>query len=225
MSYASQCDAYWSRVPDSAQDSAATRASMAMQIATFCGAGPVLELGCGTGALVRDLARRGCDVVGLDASLRALTIAERSLPGKFVVADMRRLPFADESFEAVIAVQSLEWLLEDDDITETIAEIFRVARRLACLWIAPAMPHIDAPRRPRSWWEQRLYAQGFVRRVSAVATLPTGPGVTDPGPFAIVVERLSRATERTLEPRTTTGGEVEPARTLLEERDVTIRLL
>jgi SAM-dependent methyltransferase len=46
--------------------------------------GPVLELGCGTGRLMKPLARAGRTIVGLDLSLPALTYLKNSLAGSSI---------------------------------------------------------------------------------------------------------------------------------------------
>jgi glycosyltransferase involved in cell wall biosynthesis/SAM-dependent methyltransferase len=150
----------------------------------------VLDLGCGEGILTQELALRGCDIVGLDVSQRAIALAQRRLPGRVVVADMCRAPFADASFETVIAVESAEWLAEDD-VPSLMAEIFRLARRRVCLWIAAggtgANPR-NATQRSRLWWEQRLFEQGFVPCGVPLTGSAPAPAV-GVGRFAIVVER------------------------------------
>lgn len=51
-------------------------------------AGPVVDVGCGTGHVTADLASRGLDVVGVDPSRGMLEIARRSHPDvRFVDAD------------------------------------------------------------------------------------------------------------------------------------------
>jgi ubiquinone/menaquinone biosynthesis C-methylase UbiE len=71
----------------------------------------VLEIGCGTGVVLRDLApmvgRRG-SVIGVDASRTVLAAARRlcrSSPGITLRhADGARLPFAAESFDVALAI-------------------------------------------------------------------------------------------------------------------------
>jgi SAM-dependent methyltransferase len=66
------------------------------------GPGPVLELGCGNGKLLKPLAAAGVSVVGLDISWHILTRLPAGIPA--VLGDASALPFRDESFTAVLDV-------------------------------------------------------------------------------------------------------------------------
>ncbi len=72
------------------------------------GDGPVLELGCGNGKLLRPLQAAGIDVVGLDISFNVLARL-----GQGVLADAARLPFQDDAFTAVLDVHCTGHLLAD----------------------------------------------------------------------------------------------------------------
>lgn len=62
-------------------------------------AAPVLDLACGGGRHLRELAEAGVEAIGLDLSRVLLAEARRAVPGlPLVRADMRRLPFRDETF-------------------------------------------------------------------------------------------------------------------------------
>jgi 2-polyprenyl-3-methyl-5-hydroxy-6-metoxy-1,4-benzoquinol methylase len=69
----------------------------------------VLDLGCGAGVPVtRWLADRGFTVTGVDVSARQLELARTNVPeGTFLKADMTKLAFAPESFDAVVAFHSI----------------------------------------------------------------------------------------------------------------------
>jgi SAM-dependent methyltransferase len=77
----------------------------------------VLDLGCGTGHSFRELDPRV--TVGVDREPRVLEGQERETH----VADMRDLPFPDDSFASVIAVQSLEHV---PDAVPVFKEVVRV---------------------------------------------------------------------------------------------------
>lgn len=66
------------------------------------GTGPVLELGCGNGKLLRPLRKAGVDAIGLDVAFHALRRLPAGTPR--VLADAATLPFADASFTAVLDV-------------------------------------------------------------------------------------------------------------------------
>src|ERR1035438_2311996 len=66
----------------------------------------VIDVGCGTGELAIELARRGCDVTGMDISPAAIEIAESkarsaSVAVDFRVGDATRLPGIEGTFDAV----------------------------------------------------------------------------------------------------------------------------
>ncbi len=85
--------------------------------ARFLAAGPVLDLGCGTGHSFAELAPR--ETVGVDIDRAALA----GQPRQTVVADIRRLPFDEASFESVLSAHSLEHVGDPETV---LAEIVRV---------------------------------------------------------------------------------------------------
>ncbi|MDP9118660.1 MAG: methyltransferase domain-containing protein [Actinomycetota bacterium] len=62
----------------------------------------VLDIGTGTGAAADEIARAGAKVVGVDRSLKMLSVAHRERPSlPFVAADVLDLPFRDRTFDVV----------------------------------------------------------------------------------------------------------------------------
>jgi SAM-dependent methyltransferase len=79
----------------------------------LAGAGPVLDLGCGTGRVALDLAARGVAVVGLDrdpALLQALSERAEGLPVETVCADARAFDLG-RRFPVVLAPMQTVQLL------------------------------------------------------------------------------------------------------------------
>src|SRR6266540_5350592 len=79
--------------------------------------GRTLDLGCGTGHSYELLAPR--TTVGVDIDPEALTGQERETH----VADMRKLPFPDGSFAAVLCIQSIEHVPDPDRVLAESARI------------------------------------------------------------------------------------------------------
>ncbi|NJP44255.1 class I SAM-dependent methyltransferase [Actinacidiphila epipremni] len=86
----------------------------------------LLDVGCGTGLVTERLDRPGLRVFGVDASAgMARKAAERVGAGTVVLGNCHRLPFADESLDAVAAVWLLHLL---PDAPTVVAECARVLR-------------------------------------------------------------------------------------------------
>ena len=73
----------------------------------------VIDIGCGDGAIVRHLARNGANAFGVEVSDAQLARARSKAPAgneTYYVASGEHLPFADESADAVLYVNSLHHL-------------------------------------------------------------------------------------------------------------------
>lgn len=95
------------------------------------GDGPVLDLACGGGRHLAGLGRRGFKAVGLDLSRPLLDAARtRMKPGLSLVrADMRRLPFAEASFDGALSMfTSFGYFGSDEENWRSPAELSRVIR-------------------------------------------------------------------------------------------------
>lgn len=103
----------------------------------------VLDLACGSGAVSRELAAADRTVIGIDLSQAELALAAQRGPGPWVRGDIRQLPFADGSVDAVTASLGLVVVPE---LSQVLAEVARVLRPGGVLVsIAPALRGI-APR-------------------------------------------------------------------------------
>jgi ubiquinone/menaquinone biosynthesis C-methylase UbiE len=89
----------------------------------------VLDIGCAKGFMLHDLslAIPGISVQGIDVSEYAIANALDSVKPFVQVADARKLPFADKSFDAVISINTVH-NLEIDDLTRALLEIERVSK-------------------------------------------------------------------------------------------------
>jgi ubiquinone/menaquinone biosynthesis C-methylase UbiE len=89
----------------------------------LAGARRVLDVGCGDGQISRLAGRLGADVVGIDPTWNCVTVAAERGGASFARAAAAALPFADASFDAVVACLVFEHIREVD---EAIGEVARV---------------------------------------------------------------------------------------------------
>jgi len=92
--------------------------------------GSVLDLGCGAGRHTKVLFERWW-TVGLDLSMALLKVARKESPdAPYVRADMRELPFADESFDLVVNLfTSFGYFKEDSEHARVLACVRAATRR------------------------------------------------------------------------------------------------
>jgi SAM-dependent methyltransferase len=163
----------------------------------------ILEVACGRGGFVTELARNGAHVTGCDFSLAALRVGRGKLrvlsmatSAAFIQGDAQDLPFADESFDLVVSCETIEHV---PDVRRALREMWRVARPGAKLFLTtPNYANLmglydlyarvrhpgrkdDQPFDRRQWFPQiRGYARGagwtILHSDGTVHQLPILPG-------------------------------------------------
>ena len=107
----------------------------------------VLSVGCGPAHIETRLAEAGVDVVGLDVSRQAIACAPDSL--RAVAGSAEELPFADASFDAVIAVASLQFMAHPRRALQQMVRVLRPQGILVAMLLNPASSFfrakMDAP--------------------------------------------------------------------------------
>ena len=136
--------------------------------------GDILDFGCGAGRVAGVLAGAARSVTGVDVSAAMLDLARARVPeARFLLVDGGPLPFADASFDVVLAIDSFPFLVQTGTIKPQLAEIARVmrpqARLLVCNWTYGDPAEIDAhiaasplmllrgPERPFRRWDATAF--------------------------------------------------------------------
>jgi ubiquinone/menaquinone biosynthesis C-methylase UbiE len=118
----------WSRAAHRERDPALVRALLASRLTQGA---RVLDVPCGTGRLQAALAELG-HVTGVDVSREMLAQARTVAAGRLARADVERLPFADDAFEAVVCCRLLHHLRTRAELTRATRELVRVSST----WVA-----------------------------------------------------------------------------------------
>jgi SAM-dependent methyltransferase len=115
--------------------------------------GPVLEAGCGTGAVAAALGDLGHRTVGVDLADAALRPARAVWPDvRGAVGDVRHLPFPDRSFGAVVSIGVLEH--DEAGPADALREHRRVLRPDGIFLVT--VPRISPVKAGRDTWNLRV---------------------------------------------------------------------
>lgn len=124
----------------------------------------VLEIGCGTGAMARLLqSRYGWQVTPTDLSAEGLRHAREAGSLRLVRCNALRLPFPDESFDALITLDMLVHLEPGEEQT-AFREFARVLRPDGILVLRAAAFNVLSSRHSAYVGERQRYTRAQLRR-------------------------------------------------------------
>jgi SAM-dependent methyltransferase/lipopolysaccharide biosynthesis regulator YciM len=126
----------------------------------LCQGASVLDLGCGAGVpIARELALRGCKVLGLDASPQQIAAARSNVPtAEFREADMMKTEFQEATFDAVAAFYSIIHVPRAEHAI-LFARIASWLRRDG-VFVA-SLGAGDFPDRTKKWFGTQMYFSHF----------------------------------------------------------------
>jgi len=102
----------------------------------------ILDVGCGTGRLVKFLNKNGYETHGCDTSEEALKIAQKANPNKIKKGQAQKLPYLKNSFDMVTAISVLEHLTKNE-AKVFVLESKRVLKKNGLLFIIT--PNYSSP--------------------------------------------------------------------------------
>ncbi len=114
-----------------------------LDLAAIAPPASVLDVGCGNGAYLRELARRGVEVVGCDLSLGMLQAAGRTAPR--VNGDVTALPVRDARVDIVLAPHMLYHVPDRTAAAHELRRVLRAGGR--CVAVTNGAAHMATVRR------------------------------------------------------------------------------
>lgn len=92
-----------------------------------------LDIGCGHGWYLSEMARRGHSMAGCDSSFRQVQqatsfLSKQNVLADLCVADVESLPYADNSFHFAFSVNVIHHITRDESRQNTFSEILRVLK-------------------------------------------------------------------------------------------------
>jgi SAM-dependent methyltransferase len=151
----------------------------------------VLDAGCGTGRVARELARRGVDVVGVDLDEEMLATARRRSPElSWIHADLVTVELG-RTFDAIVAAGNVMILLTPGSEAAVVANL---ARHLPSGGLLVAGFQIRPEHLTLAEYDELIVAEGFAL-AERYATWDRGPWRAD-SPYALSVHRLLERADR-----------------------------
>ncbi|MCB9300097.1 MAG: methyltransferase domain-containing protein [Lewinellaceae bacterium] len=90
----------------------------------------ILDIGCGTGALTRQLSNAGAEVAGIDKSPEMIEAARAAFPGlEFHVMDAAGFQF-NKPFDAIFSNATLHWVPEQEQAVQCMAAALKPGGRM-----------------------------------------------------------------------------------------------
>ncbi|WP_047154425.1 class I SAM-dependent methyltransferase [Aneurinibacillus tyrosinisolvens] len=161
------CEKHWNRISDNWQANSqemwdtGSRKAILPVFTPFLNPqkGPVLDAGCGDGYGSLLLAEKGYEVVGVDIAEQMVERAKERMKDdlalSFTKADLMNLPFEESSFQAIMAINVIEWVQSPLQILHQFKGILMPDGMLALGILGPTAA-------PRQHSYRRLYGDEVV---------------------------------------------------------------
>jgi ubiquinone/menaquinone biosynthesis C-methylase UbiE len=128
----------------------------------------LLDIGCGSGTLVKALAADGANVTGIDPGEEALARARTTVPGaRFEAASAEAMPFPDGQFEGAVMLNSLHHVPDPARALGEAARVLRPGCRLVVVEPLAEGTFFDALRPIEDETEIRAAAQAAIAEAVA----------------------------------------------------------
>lgn len=132
----------------------------------------VLEVGCGLGDLLIEMSKfKPKELYGVEGDAALVAQAKNYIEGtgaELVQADVRRLPFPENSFDVVLVMYELQHLFDKNELSKVIREVTRVSRQWVILVEQTAPERIemeDLTLHPVSYYKEKFKTEAYRPKV------------------------------------------------------------
>jgi len=166
--------------------------------------GRLLDIGTGTGRVLELLASRVRQALGVDASKSMLALARSRLSGEQFahcavrLADMYRLPVADQTFDTAVLQMVLHYAEDPLGVVTETARVLRPGGRLIVIDLA-AHDRTDLAAKLAHRWPG--FSGATMRRLLTDSGLDGEDPITIEGPLTVQIWRAERLTHNTVPAR------------------------
>ncbi|TEB16174.1 putative S-adenosylmethionine-dependent methyltransferase [Pelotomaculum sp. FP] len=193
--YQADYNSYWKEPGRYGQTSYDNVENLAGVIIKMCGAGTLLDAGCGMGVLVRELSVRGIQAYGMDISDYVIGYSRRINENYFKSGSILNIPWPDCSFDTVVCTDVLEHL-QKEDIAKSLLELYRVTRRFVFCTVSTQNDrdnrwHLTVEK--RDWWESQFFQAGFRKHTLLLRQVGYEQLENETGSILLVFEKLPGA--------------------------------
>ena len=128
--------------------------------------GKVLDLGCGTGALLDQLRDCSAELWGLDVSQEGLKFCAIRGHKKLVLADATRIPFRQNYFDVITAIGLIEHLEDDQLFLDEVRRLLKPNGMLILL--TSSFPYLWSMHDTANEHKRRYYLRELNRQINDV---------------------------------------------------------
>lgn len=136
----------------------------ALTIKIFINPKNCLDVGCGTGDLIKSLRSFGIEAHGIELSKDAIDLVDDDIRQYVKIGDITKIPFTDNEFELVVTFDVLEHI-EQSKIRKAVDELIRVSKKMILNKIYTKENHYLATFHRRDYSQVSVFNKKFWQKL------------------------------------------------------------
>lgn len=122
----------------------------------------ILDVGCGDGYDLAQLAKQGAQCYGIDAAQSLVSLAQKNAPEAHVMYGiMESLPYANNSFDVVLSKYALQTTEQLPQVLEEMGRVLKPNGVMAYLTVHPLRQFLEKKKHPKDYFLQEVVNSVF----------------------------------------------------------------